>query len=173
MFYTFNSVCSSTAVLSFNVIVVSVVLWYWTHTQKLQAMSLNDRSEGRQSKRSSPIKVIDIKYYKHILIIIYSFLFLGKNLEDFLKEKHVSSKTGGALYYMWMFPSKVMPYLLRLAAPLTDSSTVHWDGDIIALKNMVVMPCDLANIDGISVDWLKNTRMPTESICYLYWKASK
>ena len=92
--YIFNGISGSTAVLSFNVIVVSVVLWYWTHTQKLQAMSLNDRSEGRQSKRSSPIKVIDIKYYKHILIIIYSFLFLGKNLEDFLKEKHISTIDG-------------------------------------------------------------------------------
>ena len=98
--------------LSFNVIVVSVVLWYWTHTQKLQAMSLNDRSEGRQSKRSSPIKVIDTKYYKHVLIIIYLFLFLGKNLADFINEKHVSNKNGGALYYMWMLPSKVIPYHL-------------------------------------------------------------
>ena len=133
--YTFNGTGGSTAVLSFNVIVVSVVLWYWTHTQKLQAMSLNDRSEGRQSKRSSPIKVIDIKYYKHILIIIYSFLFLGKNLEDFLKEKHISSKTGEALYYRWMLPSKVMPYLLRLAAPLTDSSIVHWGGNINQTKS--------------------------------------
>ena len=26
---------------------------------------------------------------------------------------------------MWMLPSKVMPYLLRLAAPLTDSSIVQ------------------------------------------------
>ena len=65
-------------------------------------MSLNDRSEGRQSKRSSPIKVIDTKYYKHV--IIYLFLFLGKNLADFLKEKHVSNKTGGELFYMWMLP---------------------------------------------------------------------
>ena len=130
-----ENVALCTAVLSFNVIVVSVVLWYWTHTQKLQAMSLNDRSEGRQSKRSSPIKVIDIKYYKHILIIIYSFLFLGKNLEDFLKEKHISSKTGEALYYRWMLPSKVMPYLLRLAAPLTDSSIVHWGGNINQTKS--------------------------------------
>ena len=35
------------------------------------------------------------------------------------------NKTGGVLYYMWMLPSKVMPYLLRLAAPLMDSSIVH------------------------------------------------
>ena len=35
------------------------------------------------------------------------------------------TKTGGVSYYMWMLPSKVMPYLLRLAAPLTDSSIVH------------------------------------------------
>jgi len=61
--YFFDSVGGSTAVLSFNVIVVSVVLWYWTHTQKLQAMPLNDRSEGMQSKRSSPIKVIDTVLY--------------------------------------------------------------------------------------------------------------
>ena len=27
---------------------------------------------------------------------------------------------------MSMLPSKVMPYLLRLAAPLMDSSIVHW-----------------------------------------------
>ena len=40
-------------------------------------------------------------------------------------EKHVSIKTGGILYYMWMLPSKVMPYLLRLAAPLMDSSIVR------------------------------------------------
>ena len=26
---------------------------------------------------------------------------------------------------MWMLPSKVMPYLLRLVAPLMDSSIVH------------------------------------------------
>ena len=29
---------------------------------------------------------------------------------------------------MWMLPSKVMPYLLRLAAPLMDSSIVHCTG---------------------------------------------
>ena len=40
-------------------------------------------------------------------------------------EKHVSNQTGGVLYYMRMLPSKVMSYLLRLAAPLTDSSFVH------------------------------------------------
>ena len=43
-------------------------------------------------------------------------------------EKHVSNKASGILYYMWMLPSKVMPYLLRLAAPLTDSSIVHGPG---------------------------------------------
>ena len=36
------------------------------------------------------------------------------------------TKTGGVAYYMWMLPSKVMPYLLRLAAPLMDSSIVYW-----------------------------------------------
>ena len=35
-------------------------------------------------------------------------------------------QTGGVLYYMWMLPSNVMPYLLRLAALLMDSSIVHW-----------------------------------------------
>ena len=44
-----------------------------------------------------------------------------------MAEKHVSNKTGAVLYYMWMLPSKVMPYLLRLAAPLTDSSIVRND----------------------------------------------
>jgi hypothetical protein len=29
------------------------------------------------------------------------------------------------LYFMLMLPSKVMPYLVRLAAPLMDSSIVH------------------------------------------------
>ena len=29
------------------------------------------------------------------------------------------------VYYMRMLPSKVMPYLYRLAAPLMDSSVVH------------------------------------------------
>ena len=29
------------------------------------------------------------------------------------------------MYYTSMLPSKVMPYLLRLAAPLTDSSIVQ------------------------------------------------
>ena len=46
------------------------------------------------------------------LIIINIFLFLGKNLADFINEKHVSNKNGGALYYMWMLPSKVIPYHL-------------------------------------------------------------
>ena len=45
-----------------------------------------------------------------------------------MAEKHVSNKTGAVLYYMWMLPSKVMPYLLRLAEPLTDSSIVHCAG---------------------------------------------
>jgi hypothetical protein len=34
---------------------------------------------------------------------------------------------GGVVYYMWMLPSKVMPYHFRLAAPLMDSSIVHWN----------------------------------------------
>ena len=42
-------------------------------------------------------------------------------------EKHVSNQPGGALYYMWMLPSKVMPYLHRLAAPLTETSIVQWN----------------------------------------------
>ena len=37
----------------------------------------------------------------------------------------------GALYFMLMLPSKVMPYLLRLAAPLMDSSIVHWNDDVL------------------------------------------
>ena len=32
--------------------------------------------------------------------------------------KHVSNQNDGVLNYMWMLASKVMPYLLRLAAPL-------------------------------------------------------
>ena len=68
---------------------------------------------------------------KVALLIIYLYSFLGKTTNYAMKkipttkncyEKHVSNKTGGVLYYMWMLPSKVMPYLLRLAAPLTDSS---------------------------------------------------
>ena len=43
--------------------------------------------------------------------------------EDDFYEKHVSN--GGVLYFMLMLPSKVMPYLIRLAAPLMDSSIVH------------------------------------------------
>ena len=30
-----------------------------------------------------------------------------------------------------------------------------------------------ANIYGSSVGWLENTRTPTQSICYLYWKELK
>ena len=67
-------------------------------------------------------------------MIVYLYLFLGKtktkyalkkkSAENFY-EKQVSNQTDGFLYYMWMLPSKVMPYLFRLAAPLTDSSIVH------------------------------------------------
>ena len=46
-------------------------------------------------------------------------------LEHF-NGKNVSKKTGGFLYFMSMLSSKVMPYLLRLAAPLMETSIVHW-----------------------------------------------
>ena len=68
------------------------------------------------------------------LMIIYLYLFLGKTKSyafkkipsaENLYEKHVSNQSAGVLYYMWMRPSKVMPYLLRLATPLMDSSIVH------------------------------------------------
>ena len=39
------------------------------------------------------------------------------------------------------------------------------------------MPCDFgrswANIYGISVGWLENTRISTQPICYLYWKTDR
>ena len=69
-----------------------------------------------------------------LLMIIYLHLFLGKTKSyafnqipsaENLYEKHVSNQPGRVLYYMWMRPSKVMPYLLRLATPLMDSSIVH------------------------------------------------
>ena len=59
---------------------------------------------------------------KVALLIIYLYSFLGKTKKYAMKkipttencyEKHVSNKTGGVLYYMWMLPSKVMPYLLN------------------------------------------------------------
>ena len=50
-------------------------------------------------------------------------------------EKHISKKTHGLVYYIWMLPSKVMPYLLRLAAPLMDSSIVHWNNFQVSLKH--------------------------------------
>ena len=55
-----------------------------------------------------------------IHVCIYIFLILGKATHFYLKkmslvenvyEKHVSIKPGGVLYYMWMLPSKIMPYL--------------------------------------------------------------
>ena len=42
------------------------------------------------------------------------------------KLQNATNTTYGALYFTSMLSSKVMPYLLRLAAPLMDSSIVHW-----------------------------------------------
>ena len=45
------------------------------------------------------------------------------------------------LYYMLMLSSKVMPYLLRLAAPLMETSIVHWidiaDGYISGIHQVI------------------------------------
>ena len=58
---------------------------------------------------------------KVALMIIYLYSFLGKTKNYAMKkipatenryQKHVSNKNGGVLYYMWMLPSKVMPYLI-------------------------------------------------------------
>ena len=67
--------------------------------------------------------------YMYIRAVRTELLFSFDSLYGYLDrtcEKHVSNPTRGILYYMWMLPSKVMPYLLRLAAPLMDSSIVHW-----------------------------------------------
>ena len=73
---------------------------------------------------------------RHILMCISLCLFLGKIIDMLWRrffqkkkiyEEHVSNQPGGVLYYMWMLPSKVMPYLHRLAAPLTETSIVHWN----------------------------------------------
>ena len=65
-------------------------------------------------------------------MFIYWCLFLGKTnyalKKMFLDMKKISNQPGLVLYYMWMLPLKVMPYLLRLAAPLMDSSIVHCTG---------------------------------------------
>ena len=47
-------------------------------------------------------------------------------------NKSTGKETGkmhlcGMFYFMLMLPSKVMPYLHRLAAPLTETSIVHWN----------------------------------------------
>ena len=63
------------------------------------------------------------------LIVIYyemNYKCSYTHHQNFYENMQVSKKSG-ILYYMWMLPSKVMPYLLRLAAPLTDSSIVHWN----------------------------------------------
>ena len=65
---------------------------------------------------------------------VYLYLFLGKTKSyafkkipsaENLYEKHVSNQSARVLYYMWMRPSKVMPFLRRVATPLMDSSIVH------------------------------------------------
>ena len=45
---------------------------------------------------------------------------------------------GEVLYFMLMLPSKVMPYLLWLAAPLMDSSIVHCTGTTVMFVLMLI-----------------------------------
>ena len=66
---------------------------------------------------------------------MYFYSILGKkthfsskviSLAENYHEKHVSNKAGG----VWMLLSKVIPYLLRLAAPLMDSLIVHGNDSV-------------------------------------------
>ena len=54
----------------------------------------------------------------YIMMIHVYFFFLGKKIT--VKNTYVT-KLVESCTIMWMLPSKVMPYLLRLAAPLMDS----------------------------------------------------
>ena len=67
------------------------------------------------------IEVFFIFWKSHI------FWFYGWIVSWNLSEKHVSNQTFWKKngYITSMLPSKVMPYLLRLAAPLMDSSIVQ------------------------------------------------
>jgi hypothetical protein len=75
-------------------------------------------------------------------------IYMKNTRQEKCKDKHVSNKTGGVLYYMWMLPSKVMPYLLRLATPLTDSSIVHWTPMLKAICYSSTATRTLCHIQG-------------------------
>ena len=92
---------------------------------------------------------------KVALLIIYLYSFLGKTKNYAMKkiptaencyEKHVSNKTGGVLYYMWMLPSKVMPYL-KTGSTFDGfiDCTLEWFYD--CLKNLYT----LLTLDGLTV----------------------
>ena len=78
---------------------------------------------------------------------------------------------------MWMLPSKVMPYLLRLATPLMDSSIVHWNNkkgpqDRIptALQTRSVLLCSEREekakvLSTLSDAYSISKLLPTEVVC--------
>ena len=86
----------------------------------------------------------------YIMMIHVYFFFLGKKIT--VKNTYVT-KLVESCTIMWMLPSKVMPYLLRLAAPLMDSSIVHGNDSVSAelleqLSSLVLSKLDFFNLSA-------------------------